>query len=359
MNNLTADDFLNQQQALEDEARELMPWDPKHCTYSLGALKQQVYACRTHGNIGVCYSCSIRCHTSCDIVELFTKRNFTCDCGTERDSRVDPKSKQKMCEIRENREPDIAASDNSYGPNFKGLFCDCAQEYDADSPTVMIQCVMGNECGEDWYHDHCIMGVEADSVTVKPEETSDGDAVGERHLENFPALDSFDAFICWKCVSKYAPYFQKIESSELANDIVSQTVIHGKDDKSVNAEGKRTRDDDTKPYSIFLKKGYQEALGKLSDSIKDNHNKLHIFLTQIAPQLIKDEEEYEPPAEEETILDIISKSLYQSINRAELAAGSSALYKLQSNLKDFLQPFAKNGKVVKEEDIASFFQKPK
>lgn len=357
MSNLTADDFLKQQQALEDEARELMPWDPKQCTYALGALKQQVYACRTHGDIGVCYSCSIRCHTSCDIVELFTKRNFTCDCGTERDSRVDPKSNKKLCEIRENRESDIPASDNTYGQNFQGLFCSCAQEYDADSPTVMIQCVMGNECGEDWYHDHCIMGVTSEDVAKKEDKVTG--AGEERHLKDFPSLESFDAFICWKCVSKYESYFQKIMSNELSKDIVSQTIVCGEQVESVNDEGKRTKGNDVLPYSIFLKKGYQEALGKLRDSIKDEHDKLHLFLTQIAPHLIKDEEEYEPPAEEDNILDIISKSLYQSINHSELAVGSSALLKLQSSLKSFLQPFAESGEVVKEEDITSFFNGPK
>lgn len=73
MSGVSASEYLSHQQELEDDARKLMPWDPKSCTYEKGALRQQVFACRSHGKIGVCYSCSIQCHTKCDIVELFTK----------------------------------------------------------------------------------------------------------------------------------------------------------------------------------------------------------------------------------------------------------------------------------------------
>lgn len=79
---LTAIDYINQQEELEREARILMPFDPNECTYELGELRQQVYACltcsRTNDNqpIGVCYSCSIQCHSKHELVELFTKRSF-------------------------------------------------------------------------------------------------------------------------------------------------------------------------------------------------------------------------------------------------------------------------------------------
>jgi E3 ubiquitin-protein ligase UBR7 len=80
------------------------------CTYNLGYVKQSVYACLTctHDTktpAGFCYGCSISCkhflgwrtktlfkgaslmsnsdtgHGSHDVLELFVKRKFRCDCG--------------------------------------------------------------------------------------------------------------------------------------------------------------------------------------------------------------------------------------------------------------------------------------
>ncbi|SMN21705.1 similar to Kazachstania africana KAFR_0B02210 hypothetical protein [Maudiozyma saulgeensis] len=354
MDNLTAEDYLNQQTALEEEAKELMPWDPKTCTYSIGPLKQQVYACLTHDNIGICYSCSIRCHTSCEIVELFTKRHFTCDCGTEKDKRIDSKSSNSKCEIRQNKECDIAAVDNIYGHNFQGLFCDCSKEYDPESPSVMIQCIMGLACGEDWYHDHCIMGYTDEELKDVARKSEDDKS--ENSPDGFPSLESFDSFICWKCVSRYNYYFQKIMSNELANDIISCTIDHDKSSHFINEHGKREKIDSDIQFSIFLKEDYGNGLEKLKDSITDHKDKLYIFLTELVPFLIKDEDLYEPPTEEDdSILDIISKSLSSSMTTSDIVLGTTALNKLQSKLKEFLKPFAEKGEVVKEEDISSFF----
>lgn len=355
MNSLTVQDYVNQQAELEQQAKEAMPWEPKTCTYPLGPLKQQVFACRTHNNIGICYSCSIRCHTSCDIVELFTKRHFTCDCGTEKDNRIDSESSDYKCEIRKNKVVDIPAVDNIYGHNFKGTFCDCTKEYDPDSPSVMIQCIFGAECNEDWYHDHCIMGY-SENVT-KELTRKNGKEETESLLEDFPNLDSFDSFICWKCVSRYNYYFQKIMSHELSEDIIASTITHGTTREEVNENGKREYTDSSIPFSIFLKEGYNNGFENIKNCAKDEKDKLYIFLTQLAPFLIKDEELYEPPEEEtETVMDVIIKSLADSMDRSDLVLGASALEGLQSRLKEFLKPFAENGDVVKEEDISSFFQ---
>ena len=54
--------------------------------------RQPLYAClscvSTKGECGsepklagVCLACSYHCHEGCDLVELYTKRNFRCDCG--------------------------------------------------------------------------------------------------------------------------------------------------------------------------------------------------------------------------------------------------------------------------------------
>lgn len=86
-------------------------------------------------------ACSLHCHEKHDLVELYTKRNFHCDCGIKAGSascQLDPlKSSQ--------------ASQNNYNQNYIGLYCTCKKPYpDPENPTddEMIQCAV---C-EDWYH---------------------------------------------------------------------------------------------------------------------------------------------------------------------------------------------------------------
>ena len=48
--------------------------------------RQALYACATcqeqgSGPAGVCLACSLACHDGHDLYELYTKRNFRCDCG--------------------------------------------------------------------------------------------------------------------------------------------------------------------------------------------------------------------------------------------------------------------------------------
>lgn len=54
--------------------------------------RQPLYACLTCTQpkspdfepAGVCLACSYHCHEGHELVELYTKRNFRCDCGNQR-----------------------------------------------------------------------------------------------------------------------------------------------------------------------------------------------------------------------------------------------------------------------------------
>jgi E3 ubiquitin-protein ligase UBR7 len=77
------------------------------------------------------------------IVELWTKRNFRCDCGNS-------KFGEFFCKLFPNK--DIENADNSYNHNFKGSYCTCGRPYpdpDAEEQVEMIQCCI---C-EDWFHE--------------------------------------------------------------------------------------------------------------------------------------------------------------------------------------------------------------
>ncbi|KAI3404574.2 hypothetical protein KGF56_002619 [Candida oxycetoniae] len=222
---ITAVDYINQQMELGKEAREIMPYDPDECTYEMGELRQSVYACLTCSKqndetpIGVCYSCSIHCHSQHELVELFTKRAFVCDCGTTKMA----KTFDGACKLRRKAKhndskslattpirsgvgsssrsrhssnvtlpaEDIPSSTNIYNQNFYGKFCGCKSFYNPLEETGnMLQCYFGFFCGEDWFHDRCIMGFAPDTFT-KPTKVNNPEN-GENMLDKLSS-PGFDA----------------------------------------------------------------------------------------------------------------------------------------------------------------------
>jgi E3 ubiquitin-protein ligase UBR7 len=144
-------DVLQEDESLEDEANAVLgASDDKQCTYDQGCVKRQaLYACATcsdgSGLAGICLACSFHCHDGHDLYELYTKRNFRCDCGNSKFGSL-------KCTLLPEKEPINAL--NKYNHNFKGLYCTCRRPYpdpDVEDESDMIQCVI---C-EDWYHaDH-------------------------------------------------------------------------------------------------------------------------------------------------------------------------------------------------------------
>ena len=73
-----------------------------HCSYPMGYIRQAVYACMTctpealeipETRAGVCLACTHSCHHDHELVELYTKRMFRCDCGNDKF----PSSKDTYC----------------------------------------------------------------------------------------------------------------------------------------------------------------------------------------------------------------------------------------------------------------------
>lgn len=247
----TAEDFIASQLRLEADAREALPYQFDSCTKSLGPLRQSVYAClsctpppatplQQSTLAGVCYSCSISCHSEHNLVELFTKRDFVCDCGTTRLA-----NSSTPCSLRNNAQTgskggvigEEARQGNKYNQNFEGKFCGCGEEYDPDKEKgTMFQClglgtVEDGGCGEDWWHPECLIGL----PRVKPEEKpkkkpraeqtngilatvaeegdehteTNGTVDTEQHIDEaplppgFPAEDDFDHLICYKCANAF------------------------------------------------------------------------------------------------------------------------------------------------------------
>lgn len=143
----TLNEYLDDLEEREMEAEMVLGGDDgDECTYLKGYLKRQaIFSCLTctpEGNAGVCTACSLSCHEGHEVVELWTKRNFRCDCGNSKFGNF-------ICKLQASK--DIENVENSYNHNFKGTYCTCNRPYpdpDAEEEEEMVQCCI---C-EDWYH---------------------------------------------------------------------------------------------------------------------------------------------------------------------------------------------------------------
>jgi E3 ubiquitin-protein ligase UBR7 len=196
----TAAQLIQRQAELEQAARQAVPFSfsKEGCTYSRGYIRQPVFACRTCGGGGVCAGCSVGCHADHDLIELFAKRAFRCDCGTLSICRGKGELEAKLspCALRDKSTCFAPQNDeNVYSKNFDGEFCRCqrGKTYDAEKEEeTMLQCLI---C-EDWLHESC--------TSLKPSrnaELDDVDSTG-RQVADGPLVDheSFDLFICNECV---------------------------------------------------------------------------------------------------------------------------------------------------------------
>ncbi|KAI9174542.1 hypothetical protein LWI28_018807 [Acer negundo] len=169
---ISIEEYLNEVEEEELEADLVLGGDEgKECTYSKGYMKRQaIFSCLTctpEGNAGVCTACSLSCHDGHEIVELWTKRNFSCDCGNS-------KFGEFFCKLLPSK--DVENVQNSYNHNFKGVYCTCNLPYpdpDVEEQVEMIQCCM---C-EDWFHEEHL-GLESSNEIPRDEE-------GEPRYEDF------------------------------------------------------------------------------------------------------------------------------------------------------------------------------
>lgn len=77
------------------------------------------------------------------VVELWTRRHFRCDCGNS-------KFGQGICKLQADKE--IENAENTYNQNYKGLYCTCHRVYpdpEGEALGEMLQCCI---C-EDWFHE--------------------------------------------------------------------------------------------------------------------------------------------------------------------------------------------------------------
>lgn len=127
-------EFLEAQTQLEEEAAEAIPFAFSSCTFpNLAESRQPIFSCLTcrpqplkaEDRAGICAGCSVSCHGDCELVELFFRRNMTCDCGTSR-----LPTRKCAITLRNNESP---SSENHYDKNYDGIFCSCNIRYDPET----------------------------------------------------------------------------------------------------------------------------------------------------------------------------------------------------------------------------------
>ncbi|KAL0267397.1 UNVERIFIED_CONTAM: hypothetical protein PYX00_009681 [Menopon gallinae] len=343
---VTMVDVLNEETELEEHANAVLGGaDDKICTYSKGYVtRQPLYACATcnppsAGNLaGVCLACSYRCHEGHDLVELYTKRNFRCDCGNS----LFPNNK---CNLEYDKDP--VNENNEYNHNFKGLYCTCKRPYPDPDDHVedeMIQCVI---C-EDWFH--------------------------KRHLELGDAKSTnFEEVICLECMKKH-PFFwkysaicQKQAQKESGEEPVNVTTNEdcgdskgeqGNENKKEKQEDvcslKEVKNEEVGTGSTCWPEGWRKNLCRCGKCLKMYEEKKLSFLLNEMDTV----QYYEKKNQENAKESQYEKGLkaLSSLDRVKQVEAIEGYQQMQTELIGYLQKFAENKKVVRQEDIWEFFE---
>ncbi|RKP10757.1 putative zinc finger in N-recognin-domain-containing protein [Thamnocephalis sphaerospora] len=374
---VTAEDVLRAQTELERDAAEVLPGRFDRCTVSLGPTRQNVYACLTCAPTqarGLCYACSIACHAEHQLVELFYRRRFVCDCGSGKMSSPCQLSKGTTVE-----EMDDAVKQNSYDHNYLGRFCRCDTTYDPEEETgTMYQCVV---C-EDWFHERCI-----DRMPASP--------------------DDFEEFCCHKCVDRL-PFLKQYAlvlpeaSAPMASDATQEEAHTNERKRSLGvdvAEDSRpaaehmgdaetakrictadtladvakdvatsssglicklthapatsssTADTaDTPAIDLFFTDGWRERLCRCNHCM-DTYRKHDV------EYLLAAEKAHEPEKDEESGMSLFELGVQklQGMDRVQAVNGLLAYDRMRNEIRSFLSSFASAGTVVTKNDVEAFF----
>ncbi|KAI9314723.1 hypothetical protein BX666DRAFT_1962790 [Dichotomocladium elegans] len=365
---VTAVDIVEQQAALEREAQEVLPGKFEDCTFDKGYIRQGLYACKTcqkdggdskSERAGMCYSCSIACHTDHELIELFPKRNFRCDCG------LPGKFGSNRCQLPSRQKIGIQKNEkNKYNHNFDGRYCRCDKTYDPEKEEgTMFQCVL---C-EDWFHEECIGEI--------PDDVEDFESYICRDCtDRFPFLIQYpSSYITLGLCTSNSKVHAWCKPSDITNengnekDVMAPTTSS---ESSYQAGQKRKAEDELsgdkkKPTAaankckqvsypervdMFLREGWRSELCRC-DKCKAAYS------THAINFLLEEEETYEPEKDEDAgrSLEDIGMEQMMRMDRVKALESIIAYQTLASQIKDYLRAFRESGEVVTEADIRRFF----
>ncbi|XP_047003014.1 putative E3 ubiquitin-protein ligase UBR7 isoform X1 [Schistocerca americana] len=315
-------DVLKEELELEDDAKAVLgASDDKNCTYSQGYVKRQaLYACVTCIPLtnddfkpgGICLACSYHCHEGHELVELYTKRNFRCDCGNSRFPR--------KCNLEPER--DSVNELNQYNQNFRGVYCTCHRPYpdpQDEEPDEMVQCIV---C-EDWFHG--------------------------RHLGQ-PMPEEYAEMVCSACVKQHN-FLARYAAGPVVNvtdDGADATIKQGCPllqtfpPASALCLG-----------AVFFSDGWRKTLCTCS-SCKAMYESEGVLFLLDEKDTVQAYEAEGSGTETESQYERGMRAL-SSLGRVQQVEAIEGYNDMKTCLKEYLRKFADSKKVVRAEDIHEFF----
>ncbi|EQC39148.1 hypothetical protein SDRG_03354 [Saprolegnia diclina VS20] len=312
----TYEEVRREQALVDDEVNLLFGMaDVDHCSYEHGYMRQFLHACLTCAPAGtaagICLACSLTCHADHELVELYTKRHFRCDCGTSKFPNV-------PCTLYEGK--DKTNGENAYGQNFGGLFCSCHRPHpDPDwegSDETMMQCIV---C-EDWYHEVHLFD-------------EDGGATQEP-----PA--SFDELICRDCMAKHGFLYKYID---VAASETAMTPCRLPTTTPTTTSG-----------PTFWQDGWRQRLCRCEACVRRYEDAKVAFLLDENDPLSTYEANAKAAGED--LITAGKKALVAKLSHTQQIEMAMGVAHMTSSLKDFLSDFAQSDRAVKAEDIHAFFE---
>lgn len=324
--------------------------DEKNCSYTAGYVgRQALYACETcspETDAGICLACSYACHEGHKLYEIYTKRNFRCDCGNS-------KFGDNKCSLF----PTKAAVNekNRYSQNFKGLYCTCRRPYpdpENTDPEEMIQCCV---C-EDWFHREHI-GLE--DVDEDFEELTCRDCMQRleflwRYQKNVTVKETNEEkeLDAEKTESEIPPAKrQKLEETESSNEHSEENVPSECTSSTCLFEALPTTT--SKMRGALWPKGWRSSLCKCTNCIRRYSTLECEFVTEEGDSLAA----YEAKGFERNkdSKDKLMTTL-GGLNRVALIETLHGYNNMKTELIDFLRNVTTEKKVVTEKDIKDFFE---
>lgn len=292
---------------------------------------------------GFCLACCYNCHEGHNLVELYTKRNFRCDCGNSKFANFE-------CKL-ENNKGETNPS-NLYNHNFWGLYCVCKRPYPDEEDTindVMIQCVM---C-EDWYHSRHL-GVEVDP------QANFSEMICEGCVKNHDFLLHYDSLSCnSKGVENLEDSIVDIVSEEPptkeANLLPSDASEEAKSQLEALTNCKMPKTKSDKPTTKFFADiTWRQKLCTCVKCMKIYEDQKVLYLIDPQdPVQVYESKSLEKAKEKKQKQE---EQFLKSVDRVPLMEMLAGYQELKDKLGEFLSEFKNNKRVVREQDIKEFFE---
>jgi E3 ubiquitin-protein ligase UBR7 len=328
---ITMQDVIEREEKLEEEASAVLGnSDEKNCTYPKGYISRQaLYSCATCSSdpdnmAAICLACSLECHDNHDVIELYTKRNYRCDCGN---SKFKPEFECKLMDKQTKKSP--LNEKNKYNHNFSGRYCTCDKRYPPDenddsieSQDEMLQCIV---C-EDWYH--------------------------IKHLGVDELPSKFDELMCETCVDKleFVRYYSRDESNTPAE------TSYCKLEKLKSACQQADTDDQITKGPIFWPDcSWRASLCRCQECMSLYKAKECEYLLDETDTVQYYEDQGKAISKDRATPYERGMSALNQMNRAAVVEALHGYDELKADLSSYLREFAEKKKVVREADIHDFF----